>query len=122
MISEENFRWLMFLFLCFLLGFFVHSCNAYGDQVTVEGNKITIVGDKAFDDKAWEARQIKAKGLVEAEIKRRHELKLEVAKFKNALMLERAGAPNISVRAYASNRTNVQQVGKNSKVINKIKR
>lgn len=92
------------------------SLPAFAQEVVqVEGNKITITGDQPFDQGAYQDRQAKTKAIVDAELAHIRAVRLETAKFQTALMLERASAPLISVGAFASNETIVQQsTGKRS--------
>lgn len=87
--------------------FLLFSFNCYGEQVVVH---ITDA-QRELDTKYYFERLRKSQEIVNAEIQRKHELDIEVAKFKNALMLERAGASNINVSSYSINRTetNVNQ-------------
>jgi len=109
----------MFKSWLFLVCLLVLSSFAYSaDKITYnEDGSVSIEGEyteaqRAADKIAYLERLKKSEDLVNAEIKRKHELDIEVAKFKNAIMLERASAPKINVNAYLSSRsTNVANNG-----------
>lgn len=84
--------------------FFLCIAQAFAAEVwKIEGNKITIEGDGHFDRPAFEARQDRQRAIVDAELAAIRADRQEVLKFKNALMLERAGAPQVNVQATAVN-------------------
>lgn len=98
------------------------------EKITYEGNKITIVNEgiteaqKEQNKYNYFERLDESKEVAQGEIDRKHELEIEVAKFKNALMLERAGAPQVNVSSFSSSRTltnNVSNTGTIKKVNNK---
>jgi hypothetical protein len=86
---------IVFVFLMLL------SFNCFAEPIV--GN--ITESQREADKRAYFERLKKSEELVNAEIMRKHQLNIEVAKFNNALILERAGASNINVSSYSSNRT-----------------
>lgn len=74
----------------------VCCCNERGEAYRSERSDL---------HQKWLADQETARGMkiVQGQIERRHELAVEAAKYRNALMLERAGAPRVSVGIGGSN-------------------
>lgn len=84
--------------------FFLAVVPAFAaDVYKIEGNTLTIEGDSKFDASKFEVRQNRQRAIVDAELAAIRAERLEVLKFKNALMLERAGAPQVNVSAMAVN-------------------
>lgn len=83
---------------------------ALADQVYVTDDLITIIGDQQFNWDAYRQRQEKMEAIGMDEIEYHRAVELEDAKYRTALMLERADAPRINVHASASasNKTNVR--------------
>ena len=103
------------LVLVFMLLF---SFNCFAETIVLNGN-ITDAQREACRVAYFE-RLKNSEELVNAEIQRKHELDIEVAKFKNALMLERASASNISVYSSSASRNELsvnQNVNQNTGTI-----
>jgi hypothetical protein len=94
--------------LCPLKAFSADVMNLPYDQITINGNSISIVGHNTEKQNQasyenYMAHNEKYRKQVEAEIKRKHHLEVEIAKFNNAILLESAGAPRIYVSSWSSN-------------------
>lgn len=83
------------------------------DRFYINGNSLTITGSRTAEQKKADAKEFEQRAKlyrydVQGEIYRRWKLAVDVEKFKNAIMLERAGAPVTVVNT--TNHQNVEAV------------
>lgn len=105
---DKNFVFYGHMILLLILVMLVVVSAVWGaEEIVIHGELTTEQREQGRLN--WIARQEAMVRQNEAEIERRHELQIEVAKHQVALDLEAAGATQINVAAYASNSNDLRR-------------